>query len=48
MNYGYINGKTFDVDPLMVMSDVNTYELWTIVNQSGMDTPFISMLMPPR
>ena len=40
MGQGYINGQNFDVDPFMIMSNVNTYELWTIVNQSNMDHPF--------
>ena len=37
---GYINGQDFDVNPYTIMSDVDTYEIWTIVNQSGMDHPF--------
>jgi FtsP/CotA-like multicopper oxidase with cupredoxin domain len=37
---GYINGQDFDVNPYTIMSDVGTYEKWTIVNQSGMDHPF--------
>lgn len=37
---GYINGQDFDVNPYMIMSGVNTYELWTVVNNSGMDHPF--------
>ncbi len=36
----YINGQDFDVDPYTIMSDVGTYEIWTIVNESGMDHPF--------
>jgi FtsP/CotA-like multicopper oxidase with cupredoxin domain len=37
---GYINGQDFDVNPYMVMSDLDTFELWTIHNNSGMDHPF--------
>lgn len=37
---GYINGQDFDVNPYTIMSDVNTYEIWTIQNNSGMDHPF--------
>ncbi|RJQ54589.1 MAG: multicopper oxidase family protein [Nitrospiraceae bacterium] len=37
---GYINGQDFDVDPYTVMSDLGTYEIWTVVNRSGMDHPF--------
>jgi FtsP/CotA-like multicopper oxidase with cupredoxin domain len=36
----YINGQDFDVNPYTIMSDVNTYEVWEIVNNSGMDHPF--------
>jgi FtsP/CotA-like multicopper oxidase with cupredoxin domain len=36
----YINGQDFDDDPYTIMSDVGTYETWTIVNDSGMDHPF--------
>jgi FtsP/CotA-like multicopper oxidase with cupredoxin domain len=36
----YINGQDFDVDPYTIMSDAGTYEIWTIINQSGMDHPF--------
>lgn len=36
----YINGQDFDVNPYTIMSDVGTYEKWTIVNRSGMDHPF--------
>jgi FtsP/CotA-like multicopper oxidase with cupredoxin domain len=37
---GYINGQDFDVNPYTIMSDVGTYEIWTIQNNSGMDHPF--------
>jgi len=37
---GYINGMDFDVEPFMVHSMVGTYEIWNIVNNSGMDHPF--------
>lgn len=36
----FINGQDFDVNPYTIMSDVGTYEIWTIANQSGMDHPF--------
>jgi len=37
---GLINGHDFDVDPYTIMSDLDTYEVWEIVNQSGMDHNF--------
>ncbi len=42
---GYINGMDFDVEPYTIMSEVGTdmmpsYEVWEIINQSGMDHPF--------
>ena len=40
MGRGYINGHDFDVDPLMIMSSLDMYEVWTVVNQSNMDHPF--------
>jgi len=40
MGRGYINGQDFDVNPYTISSNLNTYELWTIVNKSGMDHPF--------
>lgn len=40
MGRGYINGQDFDVDPYTIMSDLNTYEVWEIVNQSMMDHPW--------
>jgi len=36
----YINGQDFDIEPYKIMSDVGTYEIWTIINGSGMDHPF--------
>jgi len=36
----YINGHDYDVDPLMVHSELGTYEVWEIVNQSCMDHPW--------
>jgi len=44
----YINGQDFDVDPYTIMSDVGTYEIWTIVNQSGMDHPFHHHVNPAQ
>lgn len=40
MGRGYINGMDFDVDPYTIMSDLGTYEVWEIINNSGMDHPF--------
>lgn len=40
MGRGYINGQDFDVDPYTISSDLGTYEIWTVVNRSGMDHPF--------
>jgi FtsP/CotA-like multicopper oxidase with cupredoxin domain len=48
MGRGYINGMDFDVDPFMVMSDQETYEVWTIDNQSGMDHPFHQHVNPAQ
>ena len=36
----YINGQDFDVNPYEIMSQVDSYEIWTVANQSGMDHPF--------
>ena len=40
MGRGYINGQDFDVSPYTIMSDIGTYEVWEIKNQSMMDHPF--------
>jgi FtsP/CotA-like multicopper oxidase with cupredoxin domain len=40
MGRGYINGQDFDVDPFMFMSEVGTYEIWNVINNSNMDHPF--------
>lgn len=45
---GYINGMDFDVEPFTIMSMVGTYEIWTIVNQSGMDHPFHQHVNPAQ
>jgi len=37
---GYINGQDFDSNPYTIMSEVGTWEIWTILNDSGMDHPF--------
>lgn len=37
---GYINGQDFDVNPYTIMSDLGSYEIWTVVNNSNMDHPF--------
>ncbi len=44
----YINGQDFDVNPYTIMSDLDTYEVWTIVNQSGMDHPFHQHVNPSQ
>jgi FtsP/CotA-like multicopper oxidase with cupredoxin domain len=36
----YINGQDFDVDPYEIHSNLDCYEIWTIVNASNMDHPF--------
>lgn len=45
---GYINGQDFDVNPYTIMSETGTYEVWTIVNQSGMDHPFHQHVNPAQ
>jgi FtsP/CotA-like multicopper oxidase with cupredoxin domain len=45
---GYINGQDFDVNPFSIMSKTGTYEVWTIVNQSGMDHPFHQHVNPAQ
>ncbi len=45
---GYINGQDFDVDPFMFMSDLGSYEVWTIVNASNMDHPFHQHVNPAQ
>ncbi len=45
---GYINGQDFDVNPCTIMSDTGSYEIWTIVNQSGMDHPFHQHVNPAQ
>lgn len=36
----YINRQDFDVSPYTITSDVGTFEIWTVINLSGMDHPF--------
>ena len=48
MGNGYINGQDFDVNPYTIMSDVGTYEIWTITNDSGMDHPFHQHVNPSQ
>ncbi len=45
---GYINGKDFDVDPHRITSTVDRYEIWTIVNDNGMDHPFHQHVNPAQ
>ncbi len=40
MGRGYINGLDFDVKPYTIMSTVDTYEVWEVSVQGGMDHPF--------
>ena len=44
MGRGSINGRDFDVDPLVVRSQLpasgDTWEVWTIANATGMDHPW--------
>jgi FtsP/CotA-like multicopper oxidase with cupredoxin domain len=37
---GYINGQDFDVNPLTIRSEVDTYEVWDISSQCMMDHVF--------
>jgi FtsP/CotA-like multicopper oxidase with cupredoxin domain/ABC-type lipoprotein export system ATPase subunit len=37
---GYINGQNFDVQPFVINSELGTYEVWQINNQTMMDHPF--------
>ena len=47
---GYINGQSFVSmeDCLTVMSDLKTWEVWEIVNNSGMDHPFHQHVNPAQ
>ena len=40
MGRGLINGQDFEVNPYTITSRLGTYEIWKIINQSGMDHPF--------
>ncbi len=40
MGRGLINGQDFEVNPYTITSHLGTYEIWQIINQSGMDHPF--------
>jgi len=40
MGRGLINGQDFEVNPYTITSRLGTYEIWRIINQSGMDHPF--------
>ena len=52
MGRGYINGRDFDVDPLVVdsevMEEMPMYELWTITNNSNMDHPWHQHVNPAQ
>ncbi len=48
--HGYINGRTF-IDHTTcdkAMSTVGTYEVWEVINQSGMDHPFHHHVNPAQ
>src|SRR3972149_6846805 len=40
MGRGLINGQDFGINPYTITSHLGTYEIWQIINQSGMDHPF--------
>jgi FtsP/CotA-like multicopper oxidase with cupredoxin domain len=44
----YINGQDYDVNPYMTMSQLGTYEVWEIINNSGMDHPFHQHINPAQ
>ena len=52
MGRGYINGRDFDVDPLVVdsevMEEMPMYELWNITNNSNMDHPWHQHVNPAQ
>jgi FtsP/CotA-like multicopper oxidase with cupredoxin domain len=48
MGRGFINGRDFSVNPYTVKSHVGTYEVWEIINQSGMDHPFHQHVNPSQ
>ncbi len=48
MGRGFINGRDFAVDPFTMTSEVGTYEVWEIINQSGMDHPFHQHVNPAQ
>ena len=48
MGRGLINGHDFGVNPYTVTSHVGTYEVWEIINQSGMDHPFHQHVNPSQ
>ena len=48
MGRGFINGQDFSVNPYTINSRVGTYEIWEIINQSGMDHPFHQHVNPSQ
>ena len=44
----YINDQDYDVDPYRIMSDLGAYEVWTVLNESGMDHPFHQHVNPSQ
>jgi FtsP/CotA-like multicopper oxidase with cupredoxin domain len=48
MGRGLINGQDFSVNPYTITSKVGTYEVWEIINQSGMDHPFHQHVNPSQ
>jgi len=48
MGRGLINGRDYAVRPYTITSKVGTYEVWEIINQSGMDHPFHQHVNPSQ
>jgi len=48
MGRGLINGRDFAVRPYTITSKMGTYEVWEIINQSGMDHPFHQHVNPSQ
>jgi len=40
MGNGYINGQDYDVQPFTIKSQLGGYEVWQVINPTGMDHPF--------
>ena len=48
MGRALINGQDFEVNPYLITSRVGTYEVWEIINWSGMDHPFHHHVNPAQ